>query len=437
MTTEEIVHLYKNIKYGYDKESSWWWWVNNAHRPELCVYKVDEKLKKLSLRADDNTASTAIYQNLSYVDFGGEARLKDPVERIMEITGLSFIEAVKLFLTWEGYNIEENIQYNIPKPVVYQHEEKKTYKAPYKERFLQERVLDRVRHKEQYEEIAKGLFRGCNAKEKEFAEGILYIGFLKSDDPDFADRIFIPEFDQDEIPWGHYLYNRNAEPKGLLRKNAKRVLFGSHLLKKYPKNIIYNEGHSDTIVNIAKGYASITSGSATKPIKEYLSLLEGKTLHDFPDLDIAGSIGAIKRRLDIIEYNLSLPKEEREFRKISHKIYWWSNTFISDKLGEKIFNRKINQYDELFPFINQVKLGTYKGKVLAMIDIKLMDQVIANWLQKRNVPVKKYLLPSSWKIMISKPRKMGFDFIDFHEETLEGIKKEKKERLLEKFKFSI
>ena len=434
---EKIVSIYKNIKAGHDKESSWWWWINNSHRPELCVYKVDEKLKKISLRAEDDTASTAIYQNLTYVDFGGEAKAKDPVERIMEITGLSFIEAVKLFLTWEGYDINENIQYNIPKPVIYKSEEKKTFKAPYKERFLQECVLNRVRYKEQYEEIAKGLFRGCTEEEKKFAEGALYIGFMKSDDPNFSDRIFIPEYDQEEIAWGHYLYNRNAEPKGLLRKNAKRVLFGSHLLKKYSKDIIYCEGHSDTIVNIAKNYAAITSGSATKPVKDYLSLLEGKTLHDFPDLDIAGAIGAVKRRLDIIEYNLSLPKEEKPFRKISHKLYWWSNTFMSDKLGRKILEGKISQQDTLFPFLSYIKLGRFKDKVYAIIDIQLMNHIIASWLQKRNIPVREYLLPSSWQTMISKPRKMGFDFVDFHEETNEGIKKTKKENFLQKFKFKL
>jgi len=437
MKNEDMVNLYKNIKAGYDKESSWWWWINNSHRPELCVYKIDEKLKKLALRAEDDTASTAIYQGLGYVDFGGEARLKDPVERIMEITGLSFLEAIKLFLSWEGYDIEQDIQYHIPKPVVYKHDKKKTFKAPYKDKFLQDRVLDRVKYKEQYEEIAKGLFRGCTPEEKKFAEGILYIGFMKSDDPDFADRIFIPEYDQDEIPWGHYLYNRNAEPKGLLRKNAKRVLFGSHLLKKYSKDILYCEGHSDTVVNIAKGYASVTSGSATKPIKDYLPLLEGRILHDFPDLDIAGAIGAIKRRLDIIEYNLSIPQEEKPFRKISHKIYWWSHTFISDKLGEKIINNRISQNDELFPFLSQIKLGRYKGKVLAIINLNLLDKIIANWLQKRNIPIREYFLPSSWQIMISKPRKMGFDFVDFHEETIEGVKKAKKERFLEKFKFQL
>jgi hypothetical protein len=439
MTPEELVNLFRNVKLGYDKQNSWEWWVANSSRPELNVYQVNEKTKKIALRGDDDTASTAIYQNLGYVDFGGEARLKDPVDRIMEVTGLSFLDAVKLFLSWEGYDINENINYNIPKPVVYVDKEKKKYKAPYKERFLQERVLDRVKYKKEYEELAKGLFRGCTPEEKRCAEGALYIGFLKSNDPVFPDRIFIPEFDQDEVAWGHYLYNRNAEPKGLLRKDAKRVLFGSHLLKKYPRQILYCEGHSDTIVNIAKGYASVTTGSATKDIKEYLPLLEGRELHDFPDLDIAGAKGAIRRRLDIIEYNLSIPKAERKKRMVHHKIYWWAPVFYSDKLGEKIINNRLSPYDPLYPFVPKIKLVRVKksGKVVAMIDLELLDKIIIHVLKKNKINIKSYLLPSNWKLISKKGKKMGYDFVDFHEETeLDSIKKEKKKKFLLPFSFS-
>ena len=426
---EALINMYKTRKASYDKQSSWLWWLNNSDKPELMVYQINERTKKMSLRADDETPSVAVYSGLSYMDFGGDSRLRDPVDRIMETTGLSFIEAIKLFLTWENINIDDEIlEYQVPKPVVYITKEKKQYKAPYNDKFIQDRIMDRLKFPSIYNPLREGLFRSCSIEEMERAEALFSIGLFISKDPEWSHRIFIPEFDEKGQAWGHYLYNREAEPKGLLRKDAKRVLFGSHLVSRYGDNIIYNEGHSDVLVNVAKGLAAVSTGSATKRLsEEYLEILAGKTLHDFPDLDIPGILGATQRALDILEWNQKNPN-----KKINHKIYLWSSMFYSEKIAKRIMEHTVSKSEPYYPFIRYIPLKKGKTTTAAIFDIKIMFLIQRDWAEKRNINLPKELLVSNWKVLSKKLKKGGYDMIDFHNENQNSPKYNK---FLTLFKF--
>ena len=402
-TTRNPVELYKELKASYSAEDSWELWSSLSNKPELGIYQVNDNTKKLSFRAYDDTPSVAIYSELNSVDFGGDCKPVDPVGRIMEVTSMSFMEAVKLFLSWEGQDIGDYVR---PK---YQHiKEKKSEALPYKPNYIRRAIKDRISHKG-YKLIYKDLFRGCSDKEIKYAENVLHIGYIPKNE-DYIDRIFIPEMDEKGIPYGSYRYNRRAEPKGLIRKNSKRVLYGSHMLPKYKDSIIYCEGHSDTVVSIAKRIGAVTTGSSTKLLGKNISLLKGKTVFDFPDLDIAGMKGAMSRSVEISIFNSTCSEEE----KIRHEIFWWSDWIASEKVYDKIINNKIDKADP-FSFIAK-KIPLKKNH--AFFNIDLLEEIQADICKK-----KKWNLSSlsirNWRIIFKNTSlKEGFDFVDFHEKEI-------------------
>lgn len=341
MSGKSNIEKYKELKDScVSKIDSFNWWLQNAHRPELGVHGIKDKIKKMSLRAGDDTYSTSFYPGLSAIDFGASNKPFDPIDRVMEVTRCSFARALQLVVSWE-YNASStntNHSFNNTK----REEDKKEY--PLNKNIVRECMLNKINFQNEYDSLKYGLFRACTDSEIKVAEKLLSIGYSPVSKYDLESRIFIPEFDENGEAWGFYKYNRNSKvAKGLLRSNSKRVLFGSHLLKNYPKDIIYAEGHTDVVVNISKRYAAITTGSATKNFGANISLLANKTLHDFPDLDIPGMIGAINRGREIDEYN-----EKNPDQKIEHIIYWWSEWFKSDKIYEKIINNKVEQYEAFF-----------------------------------------------------------------------------------------
>lgn len=405
------------------KEDSFAWWSNNSHRPELGVISVNEKLKKISLRTVDETESTKIYGNLSYVDFGATTQKKDPLDRIMEVTGCSFSVALDTIYSWitnsDNYDRNKNI------PVVKKEGEfKKEY--PLNSSIVRESSLNRINMKEKYDNIKYGLFRSCTEAEISFAENCLSIGFSPVSKYDAEDRVFIPEFDEFNQPWGFYKYNRSSKiAKGLLKSNAKRVIFGSHLIKRYNRDIILCEGHTDVVVNISKQYASLTTGSATKKIGDNITCLKGKVLHDFPDLDVPGMIGAINRGREIIEYNSKCSTEED---KIEHIIYWWAEWMYSEKLFNKIVEGKLEEYDLLYSIKDQIPLKYNR----ANINVKMLSYVCKLYASKNKFDLPDNLDILNWKIMQKGSEKTGFDWIDFYQKEKD---RHKVDNFMSKFKF--
>lgn len=402
-----LLEEYKALKEQYPTaEDSFMWWESNASRPELGVYQVNSDLNKLSLRSYDDTPSTAIYENLTYVDFGGEGTAQDPVARVMEVSGLKFNDALRLILSWEGIAPEEFK----PKNTVGSNQ--KEVKSAFSNNYLREVIKNRQLMKDRYSALAPDLFRTCSKEEQAEGEKLFSIGFVPSNEYQPEDRIFIPEFDTQSMAWGSYRYNRSVKgKKGLLRKNSKRVLFGSHLIKKYKEHIIYSEGHTDTVVNVSKHLATVTTGSSTKKMGENISVLAGKHLHDFPDLDIAGMIGALNRGLEIDKWNEE-HKTERDLQ-IKHTVYWWAEWFYDEKVTEKIQNNAVAK-SELFYFIKD-QIPIKKGKAFFNLDILALLQ--AEYARKKRIEIPDRLRIHSWKMVGRGSKPGGYDFIDFHSEN--------------------
>jgi len=408
----ELVDAYKKLKLGYDKNSSFDWWDLNKFHKELNIYDINTKTKKASLRSFDDTASVAFYDGLSYVDFGGDGQKHDPAFRVQEVTGVSFLEAIELILEWEG---------QLPPDFVatVSSERKKERKKPYTIKYIQKMVRNRGQYKAIYDELAKGLFRSCSSKEQKYAEKIFNIGLIPKNDFQNDDRIFIPEIDNKHVAWGSYRYNRtpgffpgtkDLMAKGLLRKDAKRIIFGEHLLSKFKKDIILAEGHSDAIVNNSKRMSTISSGSSTKPLGDRINLFIGKHIHIFPDLDFAGAQGAFNKALEIINFNKTASTED----KIEFTIYWWSEWFVSKKLFKKLQNNDIPKSDPIRDLNIPIK------KEHACVNLKIIREYLIIIAQKKGLKsFNKKLDPNNWTLLSKEAKPDGYDFIDFHNENQE------------------
>lgn len=369
--------LLNEIKQKYDTDQkSWEWFSDNSDRPELGIVKIDKRMRKLDIRGE-NTASTTVSKFLCYCDFGGEGKRHDVIHLIQQTTECSFIEAIKMLCSWEEKPLEgrsEVKRLESSEPVV----EKK---EPYTEKYVayQKRVAkeDPVTFKK----LLKGLCRPCSQSEIDRAVDIFDIGlntYKPEDSNETMIRLFIPEYDDNMIPYGSFRYSRELDPKGLLRSNARRVLFGSHLLFQFnpKKPIIFAEGHSDTVVNNAKRIQTVTSGSSTTEIGPGLELLEGKEIHFYPDCDLAGIKGVCHKIIEIEKFN------ETADEKIKYKIFWWSLTAI----------RKDNSLLKEDDWIS--------------VQTKIFEQE-----KFKATPASMF---ENWKILQSQPVKEGFDWIDFH-----------------------
>lgn len=357
------------------------------HSSELGVYGVDSSKKAAKFR-DEKTASTHFLPNLRYTDFGGDGQVHDVVHRIMEVNNCNFPEAVKILAQWENEPMESFDKKGDFDFSTKQYFDTKEIKNPYKKRYLDERRVESKKNKKIAFELLKGLCRSCNSQDYKRAVKMFSIGLVSYErsSGEKEVRLFIPEFDEKEVAWGSFSYNRSLPTKGLLRKSAKRVLFGSHLIKYFDpkKPIIFAEGHSDCIVNNAKCYACVTTGSATTPLREWMfPLLEGRMLHFYPDADEAGMRGVLQKLLDIESYNATVEVE----RHIKYQVFWWSDNIVK-------------------------KDGTF----LKANELKKIQQ---DFFTKKRITPTKEMLFNNWKIIKRKSNttvKVGYDFIDFHTE---------------------
>lgn len=393
-----------------------------AHQAELQVcFPADcRNTLKMQLRAEDHTASAApciatqgCCRGYLVKDFGTGENV-NPYQRLISL-GHSKKNAMEKILSWLGEQTDTDRQ-------KYQFEAQKMQKdvwipKPYRPEVVRHFVSNRVTYEDRFNKVFDGFLRACSKEERLnfLNSNALLIGFAIPDQYNDMDRVVLFEQDANQVPWGHYKYNREAEnilpgaSKGKLRSKAKRVLLGSHLIRLFGKDVIYAEGHTDFVNNIAKNLACVTSGSANTPIpEEGLKALAGKRLHDFPDADDAGIKGALSRHLQIAMWNKNVPQEQR----IEHIMYAW---------GTSIKTRKGSVMDK-------AAIEAFQRKELGKICVNLFGKTL-------KIPNNSPYLIRNWKGGDKNSlRKWGYDFVDFH---IENQGKPRYHEFLSQFKFEL
>ena len=373
-----------------------------------------------SLRKEDATASVAVTKELKTNDFGTQDGQKEIDVLIFEALfkdkphilekgkqAKHFPIIVNKLAELDGEDVNQDLSNWVPEEVT----EKKTEKAkPYTEKYILGRIANAKRNSKKFDTIIKGLCRSCSEEEINKAVEIFNIGLVDyfpkvkegekpPKNPKKIFRAFIPEYDARDVPYGSFSYNRSiTDKKGLLRTNGKRVLFGENLLKNYnrSKPVIFSEGHSDTVVNVAKGMQCITSGSAGMGIGSNIVELKGLTLHFYPDLDLPGVEGLTKKLLEIEIFNSTAKEEDM----IKYQVFYWSTDIIINdevidfRLYEKNQGALIKSFmtKDKRPFSTYLKELSPEAKQALWSKIKL----------------------SSWKPKSRTPRQKGYDWIDFH-----------------------
>ncbi len=399
-----------------DPQSTYEFFLQNKMRPELGIVDIDERMKKADLRGE-KSPSTVFYGNLKFIDYGVSNRKEDVVSLIMRNTNLKFPQAVELLCSWQSQSPAEIAD----QPKVERTVEERKKVAPYSQKYIQKKLEARKEKWDIFVPIRNGLLRGCSAEEKKTAMILFDIGldgYIPEDGEEMVYRAFIPEYDENKVPYGSFRYNRTLDPKGLLRANAQRVLFGSHLLKMFDLNkpIIVSEGHSDTVVNNAKKMQTVTTGSSTTAIGAFLHLLAGKEIHFYPDADQPGMKGVTQKILEVITYNKTVPDEQ----KIKWKVFWWGETFIEDKM-KNINLSKIDSMPEVeLRKIKQSWWFKYREEIgqEAKITLEVLEKHQRELLSHEKVNVSELpeeLFVSKWYLISRDCIKQGFDWIDFHE----------------------
>lgn len=400
------------------EDDSYYFFEKFSGKKELGIVSIDKRAKKFDLRGE-KTPSVKAYKHLTYVDYGGEGIKKNIIHLIRENTKCSFPQAVNLLISW--LEEDDSVIPEAKGKIEYSNEKV----APYSDFFIKKQIKERANpeNKESFTRIVKGLFRGCSIEEMRVGVKAFDIGFqsytVNNDGiEEIEERIFIPEYDENQIPWGSYRYNRDLARKGLLRKNCKRVLFGSHLLEFYDKKkpLIVDEGHSDVCVNVAKYLQAVTTGSSTTSIKPFLDLLKGFTLHFYPDADHPGIKGVTQKIIDIELFNQTQTEED----KIKYEVFFWGVGYIDDRIKDfkslcvplsEIQTVEKSSKDWWIPyFTDETLTENISLEVLALEQQKIIDTK----LKEVKVELGEKIYIKNWKKVSKEFVKQGFDFIDFH-----------------------
>lgn len=435
MTAKELL---LSIKDNFpSEEASYDFFEAYSAKKELGIVSIDTRNKKFDLRGE-KTPSVKAYAGLTYVDFGGEGKKRDVIYLMMENTkGLTFQGAVELLASWLKEDTTDLVKKSRTKI------ETTEKVAPYTDFYIKTQLKERAKpeNKEIYTHLVKGLFRGCSIEEMRTGCKAFDIGLNKYESEEGTQvRLFIPEYDENEVAWGSYRYNRDIpSKKGLLRANCKRVLFGSHLLKFFNKEkpIILSEGHSDVCVNVAKYLQCLTSGSSTSQLKPFLSLLKGYEIHFYPDADQPGIKGVTHKILEIEEFNKNIPEEE----KIKYKIFFWGKGFIEDSIEEfsslcipiaEIKNSAkkyakawwLNHFNDE-NLTSNISIDVLKAEQKLMIEKYIKEEKI-------EITIPESIFIDNWSLVSKEFVKQGFDFIDFH---IKYQEKDNYKKFIEKYKF--
>jgi hypothetical protein len=272
----------------------------------------DAELLTVSLR-NENTPSVHLSPYLKYCDFGDEGIQKDLFDLVTELHNVSLNEAVKMIFK----RIEESDNIEVLTSNVKKKEEKEEVEA-LEEEYIKSLVDKAQKFNKKTWAILSGFLRASSTKEKALFLKKIDVGLYnkKNDNEEWESRITIIERDFENVPYCFYSFNRQLATKGNLRYKARRVMFGSHLLKEFKNGpIMFLEGHSDTGLAISKSLRALTTGSATKmPETRDLEYLKGKELHMFPDSDLAGVVGIIKKALKIELFNDTLDNENEKIK---------------------------------------------------------------------------------------------------------------------------
>ena len=308
------------------------------------------------------------------------------------------IDILKNLVGWTS-DMDLNVEIYIPDV------QAKVIKKPYNERYISRMqralAINKNSPKDIVSGLISGLFRTCSESEikigiEKFSIGLNEYEVEDKDTGEFEKihRLFITERDISGIPHGSFRYNREITPKGLIRGSSKRVLLGEHLIPNFSKNIpiIFSEGHSDVVVNTAKGLQCLTSGSSTTKIGKSICHLKGFDVHFYPDSDEAGYKGAIMKILEVANFNKTIKKEED---RITFKVKPWSLNI------EKYFNDKGIECGGVFSFEDRIR----------WIHKEFEKGTFENLTVEEAISISD---PLHWKPVTSAPLKKGFDFIDFH-----------------------
>lgn len=433
------VELWKKISERFPTPAdSFEFFKTFSSKKELKIVGVDLRNEKFNLRGED-TASVKAYGKLSFVDFGGDGRKRNVIELIMQNEGCNFTQAVNIVANWLN---EDTSKFQTK---VHKKEDDEKKAPPYKDYYVQKQIEERNKPENilLFKELCYGLFRGCSDVEIRNGIKIFKIGFntYKNSEDIEESRLFIPEYDENFVPYGSYRYNRGIKSrKGLLRKNCQRVLFGSHLMKNFKDGpIIMSEGHSDVVVNNAKNLRCLTTGSSTKSLGEFLHLLKGKELHFYPDADQPGIKGVTLKALEIEMFNKTLPEEE----KIKYKMFlWgaWKETSIEEFQSLYLPLAAVGKTDALLKYSKAWWLNHFDDISLSpIITLSIMEleqnRILADKAKELNISLDQKILDKinikKWSLLSKDILDQGFDFIDFH---LKNNKSERYDRFLSKYK---
>jgi len=293
-----------------------------SHEEALGIEFPNDGIKFIRISRQENTPSCNVFESnfIGWKDFGsGDSG--DIVHLVRLNLELDYLESVDYVYKLLG---GENIDLSIDRPKF--KPKPKIYAKNINPKFFEFKRIQRKENYDRYMHIMKGFARTLKTDNKiiKIAK-FLDIGYDKE-----YDRVYLPEINEKGEYVGYYAYNREAKPfkegdkpiKGMIRKNQKPNLTGSHLLKLWNIDlpIILAEGHTDFVNLIGNGYRAITLGAATKTIKPFLNLLKGRTIHIWYDDDLPGIQGTRRIMDEILKFNETVSLKDR----ILFKPMFWS-----------------------------------------------------------------------------------------------------------------
>ncbi len=356
--------------------------------------------------------SPSVQANLGWWCDHGVGETGDTIDLIAKGQNLNlsnkedFIKAMRIAEEIFGISTESTYVPQGQKFVPNTYNKEEEYKDPVSQTEIDSWYKNRREDPKLFADLASGLLRNLNKKEKLVAVKELSLG-LSIETKEVKDeqgnvlrtyidkRVLLPEIDENNKVPNYYAYKRGSNVKGLKRTSGKPMLAGINRIKTYNKSIpiIFNEGHSDYAHSTGLELHPVTAGSASMKIDPYLPFFKGRMIHFYLDNDSAGATAIARWMLSIIAFNKDLPENE----KILFKFFWWSKATL---------NRALDQLEETIK-----KHLEREGKIVDSIERERLIEL----LDKQG-----YLPKELWNLecIFNDDRilKKGYDFTDFIEE---------------------
>lgn len=359
------------------------------HSSELGIHAW--KNNKFAFRQDENTPSCTV--NAGWFYDHGSGKSGNIIDLIMLGRGLSDnIEGFK-----EACRVAEDML-KMPRTADYNGLAANSYQAtrtfqPYvTAEKRNEWMNNKTQNRQLFDALFHGLSRNLNDQQRSMVEQKLEIGLSienvvvnqgKADEFSFVDRrALLPFIDKDNLVWNYCGYNRNSKLKGTKRKDSKPSMAGENFIRSYGKNILWVEGDSDYVHSHGFELNSVTAGSASMRVTQFLPQLHGKDIYFLVDNDMAGATAIARWHQEILEYNKTMSKDEQ----INGHFLWWS---------DRSYPKAISEIKRL--------IGEHFTKLLLPSAEHLTEESIAS-------------LNISIMLNDGVIRKKGYDFTDFIEE---------------------